>query len=37
LSSSDFASPTRNKVDPTIINSQGEARHSLFGFSDYGF
>jgi hypothetical protein len=29
-SSSDFVSPTRNKVDPIIRNP-----HSLFGFSDY--
>jgi hypothetical protein len=37
LSSSDLASAFRNKVDSIIINSPGEVRHNLFGFSDHGF
>jgi hypothetical protein len=37
LSSSDLASTFRNKVGSIIINSPGEGRHNLFGFSDHGF
>ncbi len=37
LSSSDLASTFRNKVGSIILNSPGEGRHNLFGFSDHGF
>ena len=37
LSSSYLASTFRNKVGSIIINSPGEVRHNLFGFSDHGF